>query len=284
MSSNLNQRLLRTKPLRAFQDYRVFLRDFVEASREAKPRWSYASWARKLGLKSKSTLIMTIQGKRHLSPKLMQQMIQYFKFTSDEESYFRRLVSIESKEKTVVHQVVIGENLEKTSPIPPESEAAIIKEGWLSYVIKESASALGSNATPEKIANSICSKPSSSQVEELLRCLVETGYLLRQTTESGELAYIPVAQAPQLGWTKAAGEKVLSDGLKACEQAGKSADPEHRVLQTSFVRIRRERVPEARILLRSFQKEFMRELEEDGGNEIMQLNLHLFPVTTGLKD
>ena len=269
--------------IRAYQDYRSFLMDFAKLSRERNPRWSYGSWALKLGLKSKSQLTMTLQGRRKLSPNLMAKLIGFFKFTPDEESYFRRLVAIETKAKTTIHQVDMSEIAVVPKIVPKDAERTLLQNGWLSFVVKEAAAALGSQASSEKIANSIYSKPDAIEVDSLLKCLVETGYLTKKFDENGQVSFLPNPQSPQLNWTRESSAKLLSDGLQACDTQGRNLSPDERVLQTSFVRIRRERLAEARILIRSFQKEFMREMEEEGGNEILQLNLHLFPVTTGLK-
>lgn len=270
-------------PIRSYQNYREFLKAFVNKAKQNNPRWSYGVWAKKLGLKSKSSLIMTVQGKRKMSPKLMNKMIQYFQFNSDEESYFRRLISIESKERTIVHQVEANIT-EDTKTLPTsQSEAVVLRQGWLSYVIKEAAVSLGKSLSLKRLAQSITTHPSEHEVNNILSALVKSGYLVEQ--KSGESTYYESAkQSPKLNWDRDSIGKLHLDGLRACEKASQDVPPNGRIFQTSFVRIRKERLEEARIILRSFQKEFTREMEEETGNEVVQLNLHLFPATIGLKD
>ena len=269
--------------IQMYSDYRSFLTDFEKHSRAQSPHWSYGTWAKKLGLKSKSQLIMTIQGSRKLSPRLSERLVQYFKFNADETSYFKRLVSIEAKEKTTIHQVQVTNEGLKHKDLGTEADAELMQNAWLAFVVKETAASMEIDATAKKISEKICTKPDAKQVETLLHSLVKSGYLQETIDTNKNKTYTPAAQTPPVHWNIESMQKLHADGLRVCEEQGKKLSSEERIFQTSFIRIRKERLAEARILLRAFQKEFLRDLEEEDGNEIVQLNLHLFPVTNGLK-
>jgi uncharacterized protein (TIGR02147 family) len=272
-----------TLKIHRYDNYRAFLHDFATKNRAKNPRWSYGLWANKLGLKSKSQLIMTVQGSRKLSPRLTQKLIHYFKFTPDEESYFKRLVSIETKEKTTIHQVKMDGSEKAESPISLNSDSPLMRESWLAFVVKEAATLMGAKINADLIANSICTKPEKAQVEQILKSLVEAGYLAKNSDVDGQPIYAAMKNSPEIHWPRESIEKMHSDGLRACENQGKKLSSSERVFQTSFIRIRKERLAEAKILIRAFQKEFMREMEADEGNEVVQFNLHLFPVASDLK-
>src|SRR5688572_29633530 len=78
-----------------YLDYRDFLRDYVKGKRVANPQWSFAVWARQLGLKSPSTLIMIVNGQRHPSSKLAQTLAAQLKLNTNDTRYFLDLVKLQ---------------------------------------------------------------------------------------------------------------------------------------------------------------------------------------------
>ena len=98
-----------------FSDYRSFLLASYESRRRSHRHFSLAAWARKLSLKSSSTLIMILKGDRNPSEQLVDTLNFDLGLCDDEAEYFRNLVQLE-KAKTNTHlKNLILEKLPKSN-------------------------------------------------------------------------------------------------------------------------------------------------------------------------
>ncbi len=75
-----------------FSDLHSFLRDYHANKKLENSGWSYQVWANKIK-QNKASLIRTVKGSRELSSSMENALVRYFKFSSDQEKYFRLLVS-----------------------------------------------------------------------------------------------------------------------------------------------------------------------------------------------
>ena len=229
---------------------------------------------------------MVVQGQRRISAPLVEKLISFFSFSPDDELYFRRLVAINAKESTSIQHIEVKEVIERRTESSNAAAELITEQAWLSLVVKESAVGFSGRASAESIAASICTKPDVARVDELLSALVAIGYLKKTENAEGTAGFIytPQSDPPPLPWTAETAHQFRRDGARACDLQSETLPIEDRVFQTSFVRIRKERLSEARVQLRAYQREFTRDFEEETGDEIVQFNLHLFPVSTGLRN
>jgi len=74
-------------------DYRVFLTDAVNASKETKPHFSYRYIAQNLGLRSSGYFLYILQGKRKISEALALKTANFFKLNKKETEYFLLIVN-----------------------------------------------------------------------------------------------------------------------------------------------------------------------------------------------
>ena len=56
-----------------YSDYRAFLLDFAQWKKAKTPNWSYGIWAKRLGLKTTSSITKVLQG-RLLAGRLIRAM------------------------------------------------------------------------------------------------------------------------------------------------------------------------------------------------------------------
>src|SRR4051794_29262257 len=78
-----------------YDNYRNFLRSVLQDRKKQNPRFSLGAWARRLQLKSSSTLIMILNGNRNPGPELTEGLIRDLSLRSGEADYFRDLISFE---------------------------------------------------------------------------------------------------------------------------------------------------------------------------------------------
>ena len=77
-----------------YADYREFLQNYFHETKQKNPKWSYGSWAKKLGLKDTSSITKIIQGRREPGNKITEKLVSYFAFTGSEAQYFRNLIQL----------------------------------------------------------------------------------------------------------------------------------------------------------------------------------------------
>jgi len=85
-----------------YLDYRNFLRDLYHVNKLQDERFSYRSFALKIGFKSQSTLLMIIKGQRSLSLKSVAKLSKGIKLTENEETYFEILVKFNNETDDVL--------------------------------------------------------------------------------------------------------------------------------------------------------------------------------------
>lgn len=89
----LNGKRMNTLPkIFSFTDYREYLRQYYEWNKEHQPNFSYASFAEKAGLQSRSYLRLIISGKRNLSPEAIPRFIKGVGLANGEAEAFVALV------------------------------------------------------------------------------------------------------------------------------------------------------------------------------------------------
>ena len=69
-----------------------YLADFVEKSRSERPTWSISGWAKRLGLKSTTSISKIICGQRTCGPVVSAALVKYFNFTEIEKRHFQYLI------------------------------------------------------------------------------------------------------------------------------------------------------------------------------------------------
>jgi uncharacterized protein (TIGR02147 family) len=268
--------------LKNYQDYRLFLRDFAAFAKASKKGWSYTVWAKSMGLKSKASLIMICNGARVPSADLVERLLKYFQFSKSDGNYFKTLVAT-TRMREAIHIMDASQkpNLEDLNLT--EAESAILST-WFCFVVKECAVLLPSD-TPDffkRIATAIGAPVTATQVEFAVESLIKAK-LIRLNPTSAPTKYSLESRPRDLKWTQHLVRCLHEDGIAACKKAFETRDPVERVFQTSFIRMKLERVQEAKVFIKEFQNRFSQQFDDIDADEIFQLNLQYFPVTRGLK-
>lgn len=77
-----------------FYNYRDYLNNYLNAAKIKNRQFSIGAWSKKLGLKSTAALSKVLSGEREITDLQIDKLVQYFKFSKQEELTFRSLVSI----------------------------------------------------------------------------------------------------------------------------------------------------------------------------------------------
>ncbi len=77
----------------AYADFRLYLREWFAARKEANPRYSHRLFARRLGTGDPSALASVVSGRRSLSPSRVPDFARVLDLDDDETAYFGLLVA-----------------------------------------------------------------------------------------------------------------------------------------------------------------------------------------------
>lgn len=82
------------KDVKNYRDYKQYLKDVYAAKIEINPRFSFAVWAKSIGISSPSLLSMVINGTRHPSKKLAQKLSIYLNHTPEQTHHFQGIIDL----------------------------------------------------------------------------------------------------------------------------------------------------------------------------------------------
>lgn len=85
--------LAKTISVFAYEDYHLFLRDWVASKKRERSSFSYQELADRIGLKSKSSLRLVCMGERDLSPSAAVKFVVAMALNERETEYFLALVA-----------------------------------------------------------------------------------------------------------------------------------------------------------------------------------------------
>jgi uncharacterized protein (TIGR02147 family) len=166
-----------------YTDYRLLLKDYFEATKKQNPRWSYGAWAKKLRLKSPSTLIMIVNGDRNPGPDLMKKLSSQLGFDQRQRAFFEDLIRFQKAQRDPSLAVNILERLKKQHPkgtvhlLDSGSFAAI--SNWHFYAIRELVQLKDFEENVSWIVDRLKYKVTPGQVRETISILIDLGLLTR---------------------------------------------------------------------------------------------------------
>ncbi len=264
-----------------FTDYRTFLRSHLQKKREDNPNWSLGVWTTKLGLSSKSTLAMIINGHRHPGNKLKKKLTEYFKFNKKELQYFSDLIKLQKSENDPRLSVLLMESMDRINPnggfrLLEDKEFSAISN-WYYYTIREMVHLEDFREDPKWIAKKLRFKLSQAEITKTIKDLLALNLLSRD--ENNDLIQTESAITSTSGITSEAIKRNHEQNMDHSKEAIRNIAVDDRYMAGVTLTIREENMDKARELLLQFQEKFIDLMEEKSGNSTVQLNLQLFPLT-----
>ena len=265
----------------SYSSYRAFLLAHAQGQKEQNRRWTYGSWAKKLGLKSTSSITKIVKGERHPGPDITDRLVRYFRFAPKEESYFHDLVSLQKVQNDPRFAVLLMEKMGKEHPdgkirLLDDKEFFVISH-WYVLAIREMVRMNEFCEEPSWIAKRFLPKLTAREVKEAIAALEQTGLVKRD--RQGKLA---VSEG-----RVHSGNEVASEGIKRyhtqmldnAKSALRQVPVDQREMTASTLVISSEKLPEAKQLIREFKSKFARLLEDVSGDRVYQMQIQLFPLT-----
>lgn len=266
-----------------YVDYRAWLKDCHRSRRAARPGWSYHAWARRVGLKSASTLVMIIGGQRNPGPRVVDALSRWSSLDTHRSVYFHALVDLERRRNDPRAVAEIAERLNVLGRRRPrafhflehEKFSAIAR--WHYYAIREMTALDSFQEDAQWIRSHLRFPVSIADVRKALTMLLSLGLIVRD--DQGRLRPGPSHVETSSETANAAIRQFHQEALTNALKAVTTMPPDERELRGVTFALPRKKLPEARELLRKFQNDFCDLLESTSGDTVYHLQMAFYPVT-----
>ncbi len=261
-----------------FTNYRSFLHSALDEAKRKNPRLSATSFARRLGLKSNSSLIKILRGQRDAGPDIRMKVGRYFKFSHREQAYFNDLVSLSKVESDSTKSVFLMTRMKKMNRlfrVLREDEFSTIANWWF-YAIRQMAKLPDFDERVEVIARRLQFKVSRREIRRTIDVMLNLGLLERY---EGRLR----ATAKSLDTSNGVASEALKrfhEGMIANAGAAiRTVDVQNRYIAGVTLSIRRDDLVRAQAVLGEFLDRFNEEFEVDSNPDaVYQMQLQFFPL------
>jgi uncharacterized protein (TIGR02147 family) len=252
-----------------YGDYRSFLQAYCDGRRKQRRGWSYGTWARVLGLRSSSTLVMIIRGQRH-----PEQTAYFTDLVNFEKTKNDARLSAHYLERLAKRRVAIRRHF--LAPDVFESIAT-----WHHYAIRELVCLADFVDSPEWMAERLGWRITAVQAAEARDRLLALGLLAR--TDDGRLVQCD-AQVLTHPDVRAEGARFFHQQmLQQAQHALRATPTEKREVVGSTFAVSAANLPRAKELIRRFHDEMCDVLEVRNGDALYQLQLAFFPLTEEIR-
>ncbi|MCR5029155.1 MAG: TIGR02147 family protein [Fibrobacter sp.] len=266
-----------------YTNYRVFLHDYYAYKKSTSAAFSLRFFAAKAGLSSHAHLKLVMDGKRNITKNTVVKIIQGLNLTDERAAYFENLVFFNQaktdKEKAFYYGKLVkstpGSRLHKMD----QAQFRIFTE-WYHSVIREMVELRGFNPAPEWISRRLGGTITPAQAAESLNLLSSLGLISR--TANG------YRQAQSLITTDDEVNDLLvkqyhRQMLDLAKDSMEDVPAEKRDISAVTFAIQRKDFPALKKHLQLMRKELLDFSSEAGtGEDVVQVNIQLFPLTRGM--
>jgi len=262
----------------ATTDYRVFLRDWLEAERRKRPIVSLRWMAQNLSV-DPSLVSKILAQERHLSHSRVQPVCDLLKLQGDEAEYFRLLVHYAKAKSAREAQVCFARiaQLRKVSPVPLDDIQSAYWENWMHVAVRSLLTCGEFKDDWDRIGARLRPRQSARKAKEAVSLLERIGLASRdhdgiwRVSETFLRAGTP-AQAPML-------RHFHRQSLLLSMEAIEGLPKEIRDLSSLTVSIPPEGYPRLVEMLRDFRARVMSSVAGmRDPDRVYQLSLQLVPL------
>ncbi len=262
-------------------DYRSILREGYALRKQRKQGFSYASWARQLGLRSPATLAMILNGQRHPGDSLVHRFSRDLQFSTPESQYFEDLVRLQKSHGKDIHATValverLRKRRDKSGFRFVEFETLESISNWHYVAIREMISLGDFKEDPYWICHRLHFKITPKEAALAIRRLLALKLLKR---EKGKLVACDAEIDIGNDMKSLAVQKLHHQAIDHSREALSKVAPKERDYQISMLVMNASDLEEAKQWIRKFHDDFCDRFEKKGGDHLYQMNLCLYPMT-----
>jgi uncharacterized protein (TIGR02147 family) len=270
--------------LSQFLDYRTFLAAHAAEQKRRNPRWSYGSWARRLGLGGTATITRIIQGDRLPGPKLIDKLITYFDFSPMESEYFKDLVRMErtgSRGPDGLLARSADPRIQATNAVTDiEQKTFEAISNWYILVVRELTRLSNAKLTPEWISEHLFFGISTRQASHAIRILNELGLI--KPDQSGKPMKTEATLRAASDHTAEALCRYYEDMLDNAKKSLRLKDRQTRVATALTLVLGSQQIQAAAAIIDEMRDRLAALAANSPGDRLYQMQVQLFPLTKSL--
>ena len=262
-----------------YSDFRTYLRDLTAARKARTPGFQFASWAKRLGLRSHSSLVMILQGQRNPGPDLVERLVKDLRLTGKEAAFFRDLICLEKCAKGSAMEEVVKERLAQLHPkrsfaaLDARTFAAV--SNWYYYAIRELVDTKDFREDVAWIQKRLNGRLMRKEVTEAIETLVHLNLLHRDA--NGILRYTQAVES-SFDVPDSSLRRYHAQILQMAAAALNDVPVQEREIAGTTFTLRKEDLPRAKEIMRNALREVER-LGAGGGDEVYHAEVALFPLS-----
>jgi uncharacterized protein (TIGR02147 family) len=264
----------------------AYLGRYVQYRKALNPSFSYASWARKLKVKSPATLHMVTKGQRSPGKELVRKIQMDLALNNDESRYFEILVGLKKHKHHLASSLELMKELEARHPekgfkLVDHDQFRLISN-WYCWALLEMVTLKGFKEDPEWITETFEFAVSSDDIKEALVTMERMQLLGRD--RNGKLVR---TSRPLKTTSDRANENIKKFHAQTLKNAAESLykhTSEERNFESLTLCMSQSKMPEAKKMIREFIDEFCRKFDDPTANKVYQMELATFPLTRNLRE
>jgi uncharacterized protein (TIGR02147 family) len=265
----------------AYTDYRKYLRDFLEVSKESKAFLSLRYAAGKIGL-DPGNFVKVLNGERHLSPKAVNQAVVFLKLSEREQDYFRTLVAFgkAKKQSDIKRHFERLATMKQIQPFEITSGVAEFYRAWYHTAIAGLLSFGGFNGDYEALAKQLVPSITAKQARESVALLKKLNII----AENADGRLRPVHDLMTTGdkWQASAIHEYQRETIRLAEHALDELPKGMRDISTVSFAVNKDDFNEICSLAKDFRSSVLRiARESEKADRLYQINIQIFPMTRG---
>lgn len=256
-----------------YQDYLSFLRDSVAYMKAHNSKWSYAFWAKRIGVTNRSSLLMIVSGHRKPTDSMLEKIGQGLQLNLEELVYLKDLVQL--------HKISVDSTLKiSLLNVSKQSRLNSTTNVWLVLAISEILSVKCTFLTVQQIQKVFLPNVDLKEIEVAFAILFDQGIILK--SRNGQIS---IQKEHLQKWISTVVQKadlvdMQASGAKAAAYALENLPTDQRVLRSSFVKVSKENYVKAEQILFEAQRQLSNLSDFSvGACEVFQLQIQLFPIT-----
>ena len=269
-----------------FTSLEAYLSRYCQYRKAMNPSFSYAVWAKRIGVKSPATLHMVTNGKRSPGKHLVLKLTREMALNPDESRYFEILVGLKKHKNHLAPSLELMKELEEQHPDKGfklvEHEEFKMFSNWYCWAILEMVSLKGFKEDPQWIALKLEFAVSAEDIREAMATMERLKLLGRD--RNGKLVRTTRPLKTSSDKANEAIKKFHSQVLKNATDSIYKHGVDERNFEALTVCMSSANMPEAKKVIRQFIDDFCRKFDDPNANKVHQMELAFFPLTQNLRE
>lgn len=264
-----------------YTDYRRFLSHWYLSAKKTRRGFSYRAFAKKAGFHTSNFLMLVIQGKRNMTEESLKKMTVGLSLNKQEQEFFRNLVFFNQARthegKNFYYQQIL-QSKKFTQLKPIECQQYEYFSAWYHPVVRELVASEEFDGSPEWIAGKISPPITEAQASKSLEILEGLGFIEKTSPDRWRQTSTILSTGPEL--TSVIVHNYHKGLLDLTKEVMDELDMKDRDVSALTLGVRRDQMPQIRVKVREFRQEILKMVSgESKPEEVIQLNIQLFPVT-----